>query len=154
MSILEALRSDCHHWGGTQEALSQSVCGSAAGLRHKLAGYKGSIMGLEEAQTIMLLTGGRATIEAQARELGGVYLQLPPVSDAIDNADLVLECHEIQRRLSAMFAALSEAIINDGRIDASEREGIDLLAHGVREQIIRYLGLSYRVYRDPTEPRE
>ncbi|BAK75408.1 hypothetical protein NH8B_0573 [Pseudogulbenkiania sp. NH8B] len=148
MSLNDAIRSDVEQWPGTQESLSRDVCGSAQGLRHKLAGYKGSTLRPEELVMIQLMTGGRHFVTAMARELGGVYLQLPPLGDELDNGDLLAECQEITARLSELFAELAKSIANDGVIDAGERGRCDARAHALREQVVRYLALSYRVYGD------
>ena len=144
MSIYDAVRADCRMWKGTQESLSRDVCGSAQGLRHKLAGYKGSILSVEDAQSVMLLTGGRHTITEMARELGGMYLQL--VSEEVDNADLISECYKIQQRMADLFDALSKSVGNDGVIDELEQHQIDDKACELREQVMQYLVLNYRVF--------
>lgn len=146
MSLNDAIRNDVEQWPGTQESLSRDVCGSAQGLRHKLAGYKGSTLRPEELVMIQLMTGGRHFVTAMARELGGVYLQLPPLSDELDNGDLVAECQAVSMKLAELFAELAGSIANDGVIDAGERARCNDRAHALREQVMRYLSLSYRVY--------
>jgi hypothetical protein len=148
MGLVEALRKDCALWPGTQESLSQAAVGSAQGLRHKLAGYKGSYPGLEDAQTLMLLTGGRHTIIEQARELGGVFLSLPPVDADIDNADLAIEVGRLQTELGQVFAVINDALADDNKIDGGERRDIDAQAHRAVTKLMRYLALVYRVYGD------
>jgi len=145
MSLNDAIRSDVEQWPGTQESLSRDVCGSAQGLRHKLAGYKGSTLRPEELVMIQLMTGGRHFVTAMARELGGVYLQLPPLSEELDNGDLLAECHAVSLRLAELFGELASATA-DGVIKPDERARCDARAHALREQVMRYLALSYRVY--------
>lgn len=145
MSLNDAIRNDVEQWPGTQESLSRDVCGSAQGLRHKLAGYKGSTLRPEELVMIQLMTGGRHFVTAMARELGGVYLQLPPVAEELDNADLLAECQAVSLKLAELFAELAKSA-SDGVIDAGERDRCDARAHALREQVMRYLALSYRVY--------
>nr|WP_294864369.1 phage regulatory CII family protein [uncultured Pseudogulbenkiania sp.] len=146
MSLNDAIRSDVEQWPGTQESLSRDVCGSAQGLRHKLAGYKGSTLRPEELVMIQLMTGGRHFVTAMARELGGMYLQLPSVAEDLDNGDLVAECQAVSMKLAELFSELAGSIANDGVIDAGERVRCNERAHALREQVMRYLALSYRVY--------
>ncbi|XZG69257.1 phage regulatory CII family protein [Chitinibacteraceae bacterium HSL-7] len=148
-SLMEAAQRDAKAWRGTQESLSFSLFGSPAGLRHKLVGFRNSVLSLEDAQQLMLVTGGRHTIAAQARELGGVFLQLPELVAELDNADLLGEFQRVIDRVGALTRALNEAVANDGEIDAVEQKQLAELRHQLHEQVLRYLMLSVRVYGTP-----
>ena len=145
-SLTEAIREDVSCWPGTQASLSVDVFGSDQALRHKLVGHKGSVLGLEDAMSIMQLTGGRATIHEQARMLGGVYLQLPQSPDQVDNADLQAECHRLFASLTDVLAEISEALSNDGKIDTRERRRIERKRHAACTMMVRYIGLNYLLY--------
>lgn len=144
--LTEAIREDVSRWPGTQASLSLAVFGSEQALRHKMTGYKGSVLGLEDALSIMQLTEGRATIHEQARQLGGVYLQLPPLPDLVDNADLQAECHRLFQSLTDVLAEISGALSNDGRIDSKERRQIERKRHAACTMMAQYLGLNYLLY--------
>lgn len=146
MSLQDAIRADVDQWQGRQEELSRMVCGSAQGLRHKLVSFKGSKFDPEELVMLQLATGGRNTVTAMARELGGVFMQLPPVSEEMDSADLAEECQAVTLRLAEMFSEIHKALSNDGQIDRGERECIETKSHALREQVARYLQLSFRLY--------
>lgn len=150
MSLTDALHADCKRWPGTQESLSRDVCGSAQGLRHKIAGYKGSVLGLHEALTVMQLTGGRATVCEFARELGGVFVQLPQVDVVLDNTDLMSASHEVTVALGALFAEMQQALV-DERIESHEREQLERLAHRINEKVVQWLQLSLRVFAVPED---
>lgn len=145
MSLEDAIAADARAFEGSQEELSRRACGSATGLRYKLAHYKGMHFRPDELVMIQLLTGGRATIGAMAAELGGVYLQLPPVCETLDNGDLEEELGLVQERLADLLREMREAK-QDGEIDRNERRQLDRRGHEVNAQVMRYLALSYRVY--------
>ncbi|GAB2885285.1 hypothetical protein GCM10027202_12360 [Microvirgula curvata] len=146
MGLQDAIRADADSWPGLQEELSRTVCGSAQGLRHKLVGYKGAKFSPEELAMLMLATGSRHTVTALARELGGVFLQLPPLTSGVDLSTLEAECQAVTMRLADMFAEIHQAVANDGQIDGDERKRIEASSHALREQVLRYLTLSFRLY--------
>lgn len=151
LGLYAAIRADVDAYPGRQDELSQMVCGSPAALRHKLTSFKGSVFKPEELVMLMQATGSRHTITAMAREVGGVFLQLPPDAADLDPADLAAECQAVTLKLAAMFAEIGGAVANDGQIDANERERIEQASHALREQVMRYLQLSFRLY-EPREP--
>lgn len=122
------------------------VCGSAQGMRHKLVGFKGAKFDPDELVMLMLATGGRHTVTAMAREVDGVFLQLPPMAGELDPADLAAECQAVTLRLAEMFSEIHKALSNDGQIDSQERELIEDKSHALREQVMRYLQLSFQLY--------
>lgn len=122
------------------------VCGSAQGMRHKLVGFKGAKFDPDELVMLMLATGGRHIVTAMAREVDGVFLQLPPVADDMDPADLAGECQAVTLKLAEMFSEIHKSLANDGQIDGQERERIEDKSHALREQVMRYLQLSFRLY--------
>lgn len=144
-SLQDAIGADVRAYAGSQEELSRRVCGSATGLRYKLAHYKQMHFRPEELVMLQLLTGSCATISAMAAELGGVFLQLPPVDETLDNGDLEDELGKVQERLADLLREMREAK-QDGEIDRSERRKLDRRGHEVNAQLMRYLALSYRVY--------
>lgn len=145
-SLTEAIREDVGRWPGTQASLSVDVFGADQTLRHKLVGYKGSVLGLEDVMSIMQLTGGRATIHEQARMLGGVYLQLPPMPEHVENADLQGECHRLFAALTDVLVEVTTALANDGKIDSKERRRIERKRHVACTMMANYLGINYLVY--------
>lgn len=146
MGLDDAIRADARLFDGTQEELSRRVCGSATGLRYKMTGYRGMHLRVPELVTLQLVTGGRNSVTAMARELGGVFLQLPAMdAELLDNSDLELELMSMQVRLGELLAAMAEAK-RDGVIDRPERVQLDGLGHEVIRQLKRYLALSYLVY--------
>lgn len=151
MSLQDAIRADVDQWAGRQEELSRMVCGSAQGLRHKLVEFKGSKFSPEELLMLQLASGGRHTVTAMARELGGMYLQLPPVDEEMDPTDLVRECQAVTQRQADLFAEIAESIARDGQITADERKAIEAREHALREQVARYLQLSFRLYAPRVE---
>ncbi|MDR3427960.1 phage regulatory CII family protein [Silvimonas sp.] len=148
MSLNDAIREDCKVWRGTQESLSRDLFGSADGLRHKLIGYRGSRIQLEDAMSLMLLTGGRATINEMARELGGVFLQLPAIDAEFDNTELHAEIALVTVKLGELLGEVSISVANDGKIDAAEEKRIESRRHELFTQIMHYITLSLRVYGD------
>lgn len=144
--LTEAIHEDVGLWPGTQASLSMAVCGSEQALRHKTIGHKGSVLGLHDILSVMQLTGGRATMHELARQLGGVYLQLPPIPDQVDNSDLQAECHRLFQSLTDVLAEISGALSNDGRIDSKERRQIERKRHAACTMMAQYLGLNYLLY--------
>jgi len=145
MSLIDALGADARQYSGTQEELSRRACGSATGLRYKLAGVRGMYFHPEEVVMVQLLSGGRNTINAMAAELGGVYLQLPDVDAVLDGSDLEEEVERLQETIGELFREMREAK-RDKVIDPEEKRALDRRGHHVVTQIKRYLALSYRIY--------
>lgn len=148
--MIDALHADCKRWPGTQESLSRDVCGSAQALRHKLSGYKGSVLSVHDALTVMQLTGGRETIQAMARELGGVYIQLPQMDAIVDNTDLLSAGRDITVAMGDFFAAEQTALA-DERLDVGEQKILQRKVHKVTQRLVRYLALVVRVFGVPQE---
>lgn len=145
MSLVDAIGADVRQYNGTQEELSRRVCGSATGLRYKLANYRGMHFQPGELVMLQLLSGGRNTINAMAAELGGVYLQLPDVDAVLDGSDLEEEVERLQETIGELFREMREAK-RDKVIDPDEKRALDRRGHHVVTQIKRYLALSYRIY--------
>lgn len=143
--LQDAIGSDVRAYAGSQEELSRRVCGSATGLRYKLAHYKQMHFRPEELVMLQLLAGSRHTVGAMAAELGGVFLQLPPVDETLANGDLESELSAVQERLADLLREMREAK-RDGEIDSGERRRLDARGHEVIAQLTRYLALSYQVY--------
>lgn len=148
MSVNDALHADSKRWPGTQESLSRDVCGSAQGLRHKLSGYKGSVLSVHDALTIMQLTGGRETIQEMARELGGVFIQLPQIDAIVDNTDLLAAGRDVTVAVGEFFSAEQTALA-DERLEIFEQEILQRGAHKVTQRMMRYLALLVRVFGVP-----
>ncbi|PXX49394.1 phage regulatory CII family protein [Aquitalea magnusonii] len=146
MSILEAARRDAEQWVGTQESLSKDVCGSANGLRHKLSGFKGAKLSVEDALSLMLLTRGRHTITEMCRELGGVFVELPPPEEPVENTDLLAESQAITVRMAELFDSVNTAITKHNEIDTGYRLHIQDRGQALTEQVVKYLTLLMQIY--------
>ncbi|ERE07201.1 phage regulatory CII family protein [Pseudogulbenkiania ferrooxidans] len=145
-SLDDAIREDVARWPHSQESLSRVVCGSAQGLRHKLVHFKGQHLRPEELVMLQLSSGGRHTVSAMARELGGAFLMLPPTEVCLDNQDLLVEANKIHAALGTLLTQMNEFIQNDGQIDEGEKAKLDAQGHAAYVQILRFLSLTYRVY--------
>ncbi|GAB7128056.1 hypothetical protein JCM19000A_25630 [Silvimonas sp. JCM 19000] len=146
MSLSEAARTDIALWPGNQESLSQAMYGSAHTLRHKLSGYRGMVFGLNEALELMQLTQGRETIRALAREVGGVYLDVPGAEMQVGNEELHVALLRVTERMAKLSVEVHKALIDDAQIDSDEKRRIDAAMHELTEEILRYVALVYRVY--------
>ena len=154
MSILEAVRDDAASWPGSQESLSKDVCGSPHGLRHKLSGYKGARVSIEDVLVIMQLTGGRNTIKELCRELSGVFVELPPPHEEVDNTDLLAESQAITICVGNLFDAVNHAVTKHNEIDELLRTQIERRSVELREQVVRYVTLLMMVYGKPVRPEK
>ncbi|WP_297576231.1 phage regulatory CII family protein [uncultured Deefgea sp.] len=147
-SVIEAARADCALWRGGQEDLSRVVTGYPQTLRHKLTGHNRAVLGVDDALSVMELTNGRNIIAAMARQLGGVFIQLPAVGAIEDNEDLMLSFLEASAALGELARKAQNAVGNDGHVDVHERSGLLKSAHELHGKVLHYLTLLDRVYGD------
>jgi hypothetical protein len=135
MSLIEAVRKDVGLWRGNQESLSQALFSKPRTMSHKLSGFKGMALSMEEAVELMLLTGGRDTMHAIARELGGVFIPLPEGSTEFENADICAEMERIYMAMGDLVRETRASIDNDGKIDGGEER----LIHDLRQKAVTCL---------------
>ncbi|WP_155419410.1 phage regulatory CII family protein [Chromobacterium subtsugae] len=148
-SLDAALRRDAEQWRGNHEELSRLVCGSGQGLRHKLSHFKGQFLRPHETVALQQATGGRHFVTEMARQLGGVFLMMPPPAVDLDNQDLLLQVNHMHAELGRLLETMNEFVRNDGVIDGDEKQSLDQQGHEVYAQILRFLALTYRVYGTP-----
>ncbi|MGC0151024.1 phage regulatory CII family protein [Chromobacterium vaccinii] len=141
-----AIRRDAGMWSGSLEELGRLVCGSTQGLKHKLAHFRGQYLRPEELVTLQLATGGRNAVSEMARQLGGVFLMMPPAAIELDNQDLLLQVNHMHAELGRLLESMNEYVRNDGVIDGAEKQTLDRQGHEVHVQILKFLALTYRVY--------
>ncbi|WP_158677685.1 phage regulatory CII family protein [Chromobacterium vaccinii] len=144
-----AIRRDAGMWNGSLEDLGQLVCGSRQGLKHKLQHFRGQYLRPEELVTLQQATGGRHVVSEMARQLGGVFLMMPPPAVDLDNQDLLLQVNHMHAELGRLLETMNEFVRNDGVIDGNEKWALDQQGHEVYAQILRFLALTYRVYGTP-----
>ncbi|OHX10485.1 hypothetical protein BI347_22170 [Chromobacterium sphagni] len=144
-----ALQKDAEQWRSGHEELSRAVCGSGQGLRHKLSHFKGQFLRPHEIMLLQLATGGRHFVSELARQLGGVFLMMPPAAVELDNQDLLLQVNHMHAELGRLLESMNEFVRNDGVIDGNEKWALDQQGHEVYAQILRFLSLTYRVYGTP-----
>ncbi|QLI80814.1 phage regulatory CII family protein [Chitinibacter fontanus] len=148
VSLEEAARADCALWRGGQESLSLSVTGSPQTLRHKLTGHNRAILGVQDAVSLMELTGGRNLIAAMASQLGGLYVPMPAFDAVQDNEDLMLAFMSTSTQLGELARKAQAAVSNDGVVDMQERAALIKSAHELNAKVMHYLALLDRVYGD------
>lgn len=146
--VIAAARLDCALWRAGQEDLSRAVTGYPQTLRHKLTGHNRAVLGVDDALSLMELTGGRNTIAAMARQLNGVFVQLPEVGAIEDNEDLLLALMQISTAFGELSNKAQHAVGNDGVVDAHERAGLLDTAQAMHGKVLHYLALLSRVYGD------
>ncbi|WP_410498131.1 phage regulatory CII family protein [Chitinibacter sp. S2-10] len=146
--VIEAAREDCALFRGGQEDLSRAVTGYPQTLRHKLTGHNRAVLGVDDALSVMELTGGRNTICAMARQLGGVYIQLPAMGELEDNEDLMLSFLSASMALGDLARKAQAAVADDGVVDVHERNGLLKTAHELQGKVLHYLTQLDRVYGD------
>ncbi|WP_027469186.1 phage regulatory CII family protein [Deefgea rivuli] len=147
-SVVDAARADCRLWAYSQEDLSQKVTGYPQTLRHKLTGHNRAVLGVDDALSVMELTGGRNTIAAMARQLNGVFVQLPELGAIEDDEDLLVALMHISTAFGELSTRAQQAVGNDGRVDVRERAGLLNTAQTVHAKVLHYLALLDRVYGD------
>lgn len=149
MSLTQALRHDIERWPGNQESLSHALFSAPRTLSHKLAGAKRMAIGLEEAVDLMLLTGGRETICEAARELGGVFIQLPKSDQDVDNEELHTALRKLTNQIANLVNEIDRALADDNQIDEVEQQRITRAQHELTVASLRYAVLMFRFYGTP-----
>lgn len=104
-----AIRADILAFNGSQTELSQQVCGSQQGLRHKVAHFRGANLHPDELLRLQQVSGSAHTIQEMARAFGGVFFRLPEnVSLEQVNTNLYIELGELHH---AMQTACANGVI-------------------------------------------
>lgn len=148
MGITAAARADCSLWPAGAEDLSRVITGAPQSLRHKMTGYGRAVFGVDEALSVMELTGGRNIISAMAQQLGGVYVQFPQAETVEDSEDLMLALLAATGEFGDLARKAQNAVGNDGVVDVNERRLLLKSAHDLHGKVLHYLTLLDRVYGD------
>ena len=148
MGLNEAVRRDCEKWPGTQGGLSRELFGVEDRLRHKLIGFRGNRFWLEDAMSVMQLTGGRETIHEMARELGGIYVHVGDVVPEYDNTDICEELEKVTMCFGDLAREARSSINDDGKIDAEEENRLNQRRHALCTQVVTYVHRLLMVYGD------
>ncbi|KPC53009.1 hypothetical protein WG78_10980 [Amantichitinum ursilacus] len=150
MGLNDAMRRDCEKWPGTQGGLSQEIFGVEDRLRHKLIGFRGNRLWLDDAMSIMQMTGGRETIHEMARQLGGIYVHVGDIAPEYDNTDICEELEKVTMALGDLAREARASINDDGKIDADEEGRILARHHQLCTQAMTYVHRMVAIYGDST----
>ncbi|MEE0815182.1 MAG: phage regulatory CII family protein [Desulfovibrio fairfieldensis] len=120
---MSALTAICHAMvknapnGLSAEQVADVLGCPYATMMSELSAQPGHKLGAERMMALMKATEGRAPLHEMARELGGVFVEMPPVS---------VSGHEVTRGLVACirefgdFAAQVARSLDDGTVTAEE----------------------------------
>lgn len=126
MNALDAADATVHEYPGGSESLAPRLGMSAAVLRNKVnPNNPRNVLGLEEAQRLMRITGDHRVLMAQAGELGYALLKLD--DEDAEEAPLlgcVLKAQTAAGELSRVVAeALADGVITQNEMLAIEKAG-------------------------------
>lgn len=119
MFYLDAVYTTVRDYPGGAESLAPRLGMSANVLRNKVnPSIKTHHLRLDEAVSIMAMTGDSRGLEAIADELG--YMVIPATGIDLSNEDLLLQFNSLYQQLGKFSADTNDAIA-DGHLDATER---------------------------------
>lgn len=132
----EQIRILCQHAvkyapnGIAAEAVAEALGMRYATLMSQLSAQPGHKLGAEIVLPIMVATGCRAPIRHMAAELGGVFVELPPVSalnDAVTQS-LVSSVREFGEFAAQVAQAIDDGVIRRDELDRIFADGLDAVA--------------------------
>lgn len=126
MNALDAADATVHDYPGGSESLAPRMGMSAAVLRNKVnPNNPRNVLGLEEAQRLMRVTGDHRVLQAQAADLGYALLRLDTDNaDAVPLLGCVLLAQTAAGELSKVVAdALEDGVITPNEMHAIEQAG-------------------------------
>ena len=145
MDTKDAIELDIKNSVFNNGSLSRHLYGNENTLRHKVDGYKGSVLHVEDIMRIMEATGSRETIKALAQSLGGVFIQLPEENEEIENQDLMLKNQQIVIKLGEFFNKYATSI-SDGTLSIPENKSLKKDIFDIASELLGFLAISDLVY--------
>ena len=101
----------------------------------ELSGQPGHKCGVERLLPVMDVTGSDAPMHLLSREMGGVYIKLPPSGSEVDPVQR--QCMVAVKEFGELIAVCSEALLN-GSLEPDERSKILREGH---EAVTAIMGL-------------
>nr|DAF91410.1 MAG TPA: regulatory protein [Myoviridae sp. ctWPU11] len=143
----EQIRILCQHAvkyapnGISAEAVADALGMRYATLMSQLSAQPGHKLGAEIVLPIMQLTGASAPMHHLARQMGGVYVELPPVSPG--GHEVTASLVESVRQFGEFAAQVAQSL-DDGIITAEEQARIARDGQMALSAILRVMELSDR----------
>lgn len=116
--------------GLSAEAVAERLGMRYSTLLSQLSGHDAHKLGAELLVPLMLATGCRAPIRHMAAELGGVFVELPPVSalnDAVTQS-LVASVREFGEFAAQVAQSIDDGVIRRDELDRIFADGLDAVA--------------------------
>ncbi len=116
--------------GLSAEAVAERVGIRYSTLLSQLSGHDAHKLGADLLVPIMVATGCRAPIRHMAAELGGVFVELPPVSalnDAVTQS-LVASVREFGEFAAQVAQSIDDGVIRRDELDRIFADGLDAVA--------------------------
>lgn len=126
MNVIDAADATVHDYPGGSESLAPRLGMSAAVLRNKVnPNNPRNVLGLEEAQRIMRMTGDHRMLQAQAADLGYALLKIDTELDSAKSiTGMVLQLHCAGGEFSrVLHEALADNVITPNEMLAIEKAG-------------------------------
>lgn len=133
---MSALREVCREAvkhapsGLSAEAVAERVGLRYSTLMSQLSGHDAHKLGADMLVPIMLATGSRAPIKLMAKALGGVFVELPPVSaqdDAVTRS-LVASVREFGDFAAQVAQSLDDGSLSREEVDRIDADGLDAVS--------------------------
>lgn len=133
---MSALREVCREAvkhapsGLSTEAVAERVGMRYSTLMSQLSGHDAHKLGADMLVPIMLATGSRAPIKWMAKALGGVFVELPPVSaqdDAVTQS-LVASVREFGDFAAQVAQSLDDGVLSREELDRIDADGLDAVS--------------------------
>lgn len=113
-------------------------------LRNQLVGNERHALGLDRAEEIVDLCDSDELAHAAARQRGGVFLKLPEPG-VHDREELLTKFNELYAQLGDLSATFRKSI-EDGEVDARERQDITHIGQGIHSTVEGLLALTFEIY--------
>lgn len=134
-----------HGWNGTAATLGMTK----TALEARVYEVKGSGMRVETAMLIQAYAGTTHFAQAIAKATGGVYIDLPGVTD-LGGDELEAKFHELYAELGNLSKTYSTAT-KDGEIDKSERVVLEGIGQQMHKTMKELMALMFHIYCRPAD---
>jgi len=118
---------------------------SLSALQNRVYGKKGSVLQIQHALGLQVISDTTLFAEAICEESGGMFMKLPEVDQECDNEELLSKFTQILGDLGELASTHREAI-KDGVVNDRERHDLEHVAAAAHRHIQELLTLTFRIY--------
>lgn len=144
---------------GINESITEMICAvdggwetaafrlgmSLSALQNRVYGKKGSVLQIQHALGLQVISDTTLFAEAVAEESGGIFMKLPDVDEEVDNVELLTKFTQVLTDMGEL-AKTHSAAIADGVVNDREKHDLEQIAAHAHRHIQELLALTFRIY--------